>query len=141
MLASAADDATVLLAPAVTRAARVTIRLVGDDRALLRERGAARSMPAATYVSILVRAHLRNVVPIPDRELSTLRNTVNQLSVLGRNLNVMARLLHQDSRQAGPGGDELCMMLRLCEGLRDHVRAVIKANATSWEAGCVEQRQ
>jgi hypothetical protein len=26
-------------------------------------------------------------------------------------------------------------MLRICEALRDHVRALIKANLVSWEAG------
>jgi predicted DNA binding CopG/RHH family protein len=141
MLASATNDATVFLAPAATRDARVTIRLVGEDRTLLRERAAARAMPAATYVSILVRTHLRNVVPIPDRELSALRTAVNELSAVGRNLNAMARLLHQDGRQPGPGRDELHTMLRVCEGLRDHFRAVIKVNVISWEAGCVERSQ
>ena len=36
---------------------RLTIRLVPEDRLLLCERAAARGMPAATYVSSLVRAH------------------------------------------------------------------------------------
>jgi hypothetical protein len=30
-------------------------------------------------------------------------------------------------------------MLRVCEGLRDHFRALIKANLISWEVGHAEQ--
>jgi predicted DNA binding CopG/RHH family protein len=49
------------------RGARLTIRLVPEDRLLLCERAAARGMPAATYVSSLVRAHLRTLAPCPRR--------------------------------------------------------------------------
>jgi len=53
--------------------------------------GRVRTLPepkgtAATYVSVLVRAHLRQLAPLPDRELSALRSTVNELAALGRNL-------------------------------------------------------
>ena len=135
MLAAGAGDQGALPAPVRLRDARVTIRLVGDDQALLRERAAARAMPAATYVSSLVRAHLRQVAPLPDRELAVLRATVNELAAVGRNMNTMTRLLHQDSRQAGPGREDLRMMLRVCEALRDHFRGLIKANLVSWEVG------
>ena len=45
----------------IARDARITIRLVPEDRLLLRECAAARGMPAASYVSTLVRAHLRGL--------------------------------------------------------------------------------
>ena len=122
-------------APVSVRDTRVTIRLVADDLGLLRERAAARTMPAATYVSSLVRAHLRQLAPLPDRELAALRAVVNELTALGRNLNTMTRLLHQDSRQPGPGREEARIMLRICEALRDYVLALIKANLVSWEVG------
>jgi predicted DNA binding CopG/RHH family protein len=74
MLASAeTHTVSESFAPPDPRDARVTVRLVPEDRALLRERAAARSMPAATYVSVLVRSHLRRVAPLPDRELSSLQ--------------------------------------------------------------------
>jgi Mobilization protein NikA len=117
------------------RDARLTVRLMPEDRALLRERAVARSMPAATYVSVLVRSHLRRVAPLPDREVSSLQAAVRELTALGRNLNTMARLLHQDARQAVPGRQEVLAMLRICEALRDHVRALIKANLISWDIG------
>lgn len=70
MLASAGiDDVAEPIASPDPRDARLTIRLVPEDRALLRERAAARSMPVATYVSVLVRSHLRRLAPLPDREL------------------------------------------------------------------------
>ena len=106
-----------------------------EDRALLRERAAARSMPAATYVSVLVRSHLRRLAPLPDRELSSLRAAVRELAAIGRNLNTTARLLHQDVLQAAPGQQEVLAMLRICEALRGHVRALIKANLICWDIG------
>lgn len=140
MLASAEiEDFAEPVAPLDPRDARLTVRLVSEDRALLRERAAARTMPAATYVSVLVRAHLRRVAPLPDRELSSLQASVRELGAIGRNLNTMARLLQQDARQAAPGPQEVLAMLRICEALRDHVRALIKANLISWDIGHAEQ--
>lgn len=135
MLSAGAGDGAVSPAPGAVRDARVTIRLVADDQALLRERAAARTMPAATYVSSLVRSHLRQLAPLPDRELTALREAVNELAAVGRNLNTMTRLLQQGSRQPGPGLQETKVMLRLCEALRDHVRALLKANLVSWKVG------
>ena len=140
MLASAGiDDVAEPIASADPRDARVTIRLVPEDRALLRERAAARTMPAATYVSVLVRSHLRQLAPLPDRELSGLQAAVRELAAVGRNLNTMTRLLQQDARQAVPGRQEVLAMLRICEALRDRIRALIKANLVSWDIGHAEQ--
>jgi hypothetical protein len=49
------------------RVSRFSIRLRPDDQILLRERAASRGMPAATYVSVLTRAHLRSLSPLPNR--------------------------------------------------------------------------
>jgi hypothetical protein len=92
LLASATDDAAAPIAPPDPWDARLTVRLLPEDRALLRERAAARSMRAATYVSVLVRSHLRRLAPLPDRELSSLQASVRELAAVGRNLNTMARL-------------------------------------------------
>jgi hypothetical protein len=135
MLATGSGELIASVVPVDLRDARVTVRLVPEDRALLRERAAARTMPAATYVSSLVRAHLRQLAPLPDRELAALRATVNELAAVGRNLNTMTRLLHQDGRHPGPGLQETRVMLRICVALRDHVRALVKANLVSWQGG------
>jgi hypothetical protein len=39
------------------------------------------------------------------------------------------------SGHAVPGRDDLRAMLKVCEGLRDHVKALLKANLNSWETG------
>jgi len=47
------------------RGTGVTIRLRAEDQALLHARAAARGIPSATYVSMLTRAHLRNLTISP----------------------------------------------------------------------------
>jgi len=142
MLASSStDDLSEPVVPPDPRGARLTVRLVPEDRALLRERAAARTMPAATYVSVLVRSHLRRVAPLPDRELAHLRASIQQLAAIRRHLHSMARLLQQDTRQAVPGRQEVLAMLRVCEGLRDHFRELLKANLVSWDIGHAGQSQ
>jgi hypothetical protein len=84
------------------RDTRVTVRLRQDDQQLLKERAAARGMPAATYVSVLVRAHLRLLAPLPKEELLALRRTISDLSSIGRNLNQIARAANQTARAAAP---------------------------------------
>jgi len=119
----------------VSRDARLSISLAPDDRMLLTERATARGMRSATYVSVLVRAHLRQLAPLPERELAALRSTVNELVALGRNLNTMARLLQQDRRDAVPGRNEVQTMVKICEILVDRFRGLIRANLVSWDVG------
>jgi len=67
------------------KTARLMIRLRPDDQILLRDRAAARGMPAATYVSVLTRAHLRSLAPLPAEELLALKRTLGELGSIGRN--------------------------------------------------------
>ena len=135
LLAGAGEESTAERPAPVARDARVTVRLVPDDSLLLRERAAARGMPAASYVSTLVRSHLRSLAPLPDRELEALRSAVTQLAAIGRNLNAMTRTALAGGTVAGPSQEHLRLMLRLCEGVRDHVKGLIHTNIVSWEAG------
>jgi hypothetical protein len=135
MLATVPEEAIALVD---CRDARVTVRLVPEDRALLRERAMARNMPAATYVSMLVRAHLRHVAPLPSSELTALRAAVNDLAILGRYLNTIARLLQQDRREVVPGQRELFAMLKICDVTHDRFRELIRVNVVSWEVGHAE---
>ena len=95
-------------------------------------------MPSATYVSVLVRSHLRNLAPLPKEELLALKRSVAELGAVGRNLNQIARALNQGGKYSGPGREDLKAMLRVAEGLRDHVKALLKANQISWEQGHAE---
>src|SRR4051812_11144054 len=57
----------------VARGARLYVRLRSEDHILLRERAASRGMATATYGSMVLRAHLRGVAPLPEREFSELK--------------------------------------------------------------------
>jgi len=115
-----------------TRDARLCVRLRPEDRLLLRERATARGMAPATYVSVLVRAHVRGLAPLPMGELMALKRSVAELGAIGRNLNQIARALNQGERAALPGPGHLGTMLRIAEGLRDHFKGLLKANERSW---------
>jgi hypothetical protein len=120
------------------RVARLYVRLPREDYLLLHERAAARSTAAATYVSVLVRAHLRAIVPLPREELECLKRAVAELGAVGRNLNQIARAANQGTRIAGLGRDEFRAILKICEALRDHTKDLIKTNAASWTSGYAE---
>jgi hypothetical protein len=136
--ASCSDDTD--LEKISIRATRLTIRLVTEDQLLLKARASARGVAAATYVSMLVRAHLRVLSPIPKQELMVLRRSVTELGAMGRNLNQIARAANQGAQVVGPTREDLLAVLRACVGLRDHVAALMQANLASWETGHAEAR-
>lgn len=130
-----ASDPNVAPVTQPVRVARLSVRLTVEDWVLLQARAAARHMAPATYASMLLRAHLRTLAPLPKEELSVLKQSIAELSSIGRNLNQIARAVNESGRVIGPSPAELRALLNACEGLRDHVRALIKANVTSWTVG------
>lgn len=114
------------------------VRLRTEDKLLLDARGEARGMRPATYASVLLRAHLRSLTPLPKDELAALKQAVGELGAVGRNLNQIARSVNQGGRPAGPGRDEFRAILKICEALRDHTKGLIKANTASWATGYAE---
>lgn len=119
----------------VSRDARLSIRLAPDDRLLLTERAAARNMAVATYVSVLVRSHLRALVPLPKEELMALKRSVAELGAIGRNLNQIARVANQGGHPQAIGGEHVRAILKVSQGLRDHVKGLLRANERSWSSG------
>ncbi len=117
------------------RARRLTVRLRPEDQMLLRDRASARGMAPATYVSVLVRSHLRSMAPLPKVELLALRKAITELGGIGRNLNQIARAANQSGRLNGPGREHVAAMVRVCSALRDHVKGLLSANLRSWEQG------
>lgn len=115
--------------------ARLSVTLRPDDRQLLHERAVARGMPEATYVSVLVRAHLRDLTPLPKEELLALKRAGAELGAVGRNLNQVARAMNSGRSGTGVSREDLRAILKVCEALRDHVKSLIKVNAISWESG------
>jgi hypothetical protein len=92
-------------------------------------------MAPATYVSVLTRAHLRSLAPLPREELLALKRTVGELGAIGRNLNQIVPAANQGDPVDGPGMQEAQLMLRICGALRDHVKALLPANPRSWQQG------
>jgi hypothetical protein len=89
-------------------------------------------MTAATYASVLVRAHLRSLAPLPKEELMALKRSVVELGAFGRNLNQIARAVNQGERGTLPGRADIVTMLRIVEALRNHFKGLFKANELSW---------
>jgi hypothetical protein len=119
----------------VSATGRLSIRLRSDDFLLLRERALGRSMPRSTYVSLLVRSHLRAATPLPTAELDGLKRSVAEISAIGRSLNQIARAVNRGERGNGVSKADLQALLRALEGLRAHIKALINANLTSWRTG------
>lgn len=117
------------------RQARLTIRLQASDHLLLRERSEARATPAATYVSVLVRSHLRALSPLPKAELLALKRSIAELAAIGRNINQIAKVANDGGKLPGTVREEFRAMLKICEALRENTKALLKANVTSWSAG------
>ena len=116
------------------------MRIRPDDQQLLRERAAARGMPAATYLSVLTRAHLRGLAPLPKAEWLTLEKIVTELSRLGRNFNQLARAANRGERVTAPGRNDFVDFVRICEALRDETKKLLQANLKSWQQGYEEPK-
>jgi hypothetical protein len=119
----------------VNRDSRLYVRLRPEDHLLLRERAVGRGMAAATYISMLVRAHLRGTAPIPDREMSELRRSVTVLGEIARQLHSLTLVTPRTVPTGLATVADLHALLRACEGLRTNTKALIAANVASWEAG------
>ena len=119
----------------INRDARLYIRLAPEDRILLKDRATARGMASATYVSLLVRSHLRDIAPLPKAEYLALKESIVELAAIGRNLNQIARALHQGGRPALPARAEVVLMLKIAVTVRDQFKALLSANERSWRQG------
>jgi len=114
---------------------RIYVRLRREDHLLLQARASARGLRSATYVSALTRCHLRRVTPLPKEEFLTLKRSISELAAIGRNLNQIARAANENGRMPGSAREEFRAMLKVCEALREHTKALLKANESSWRSG------
>lgn len=132
----AADVSGATQALATTGAARpMLVRLRNEDRLLLDARAQARSMRPATYASVIIRAHLRKLTPLPREELLALKRSTAELGAIGRNINQIAGVLNEGGRAPESVREEFRAMLKICEELRDHTKVLLKSNLKSWETG------
>jgi len=114
---------------------KISVRLRADDYRFLRDRSLVRRIRPSTYVSLLVRSHLRSVTPLPTEELAALKRSVAEVGAIGRNLNQIARALNQGEHANAPDLAYLQGVIKILAGLRDHTKALVTANAESWESG------
>ena len=111
------------------------VHLTTDDRLLLDARAEARGMRPATYASVLLRAHLRQLTPLPKDELLALKRSIAELGAIGRNINQIARAVSGGGELTGSMRVEFSAMLKICQAMRDNTKALLKANLASWAAG------
>src|ERR1700727_1468605 len=104
------------------------VRLRNEDRLLLDARAEARGMRPATYASVLLRSHMRQLTPLPKEELLALKRSIALLASIGRNINQIAKVANQGGRIPDSGGAEFGAMLKICVALRDNTKALLKAN-------------
>lgn len=126
-------------APAAVRTglrdARLWVRLNAEDRRLLRERANARQLPAATYVALLVRAHLLEQPPLPRHELAAVLRATAEVAAIGRNLNQYVRAVQAGAPAAGFGVENAKALIRVCEALHGGIKRLLAENTSSWRAG------
>jgi hypothetical protein len=113
----------------------ILVRLRSEDRLLLDARAEARGMRSATYVSVLIRSHLRTLAPLPKDELLALKRSIAELATIGRNINQIAKAVNKGGIAPGSVREEFRAMLKICEALRDNTKALLKANEVSWQTG------
>jgi Bacterial mobilisation protein (MobC) len=113
------------------------VRLRDEDKLLLDARAEARGMRPATYASVLLRSHLRQLTPLPKDELLALKRSIAMLASIGRNINQIAKAANQGGRTPDSLGEEFRAMLKICVALRDNTKGVLKANEISWGRGYV----
>lgn len=89
-------------------------------------------MAWGTYAAVALRAHLRHAIPLPKEELNALKRSVAELGAIGRNLNQIARAVNSGQRASLPGRQEVADMLKIAEDLRDHIKALVRANTATW---------
>jgi hypothetical protein len=111
------------------------VRLTAEDRLLLDARAEARGMRPATYASVLLRSHLRQLTPLPKDELLALKRSIAELGSIGRNINQIARAVSGGGELPGSLRGEFPAMLKICSALRDNIKALLSANLASWAAG------
>jgi hypothetical protein len=113
---------------------RITIRLRESDRRLLERRASRREMKPATYLVMLVRAHLREDRPLPLHELNELKMTVARISALDRHLQ---RLTAEGPTsvpwRAADIGAALSQASAEVREVRRFVSAIVQSNLLSWE--------
>jgi hypothetical protein len=141
MLVTATPPPDPTPVPESAPSSRLSVRLRDDDLLMLRGRAQARGMPAATYVSFLLRSHLRHLAPLPDAELQAFKSAIGEVKAIGRNLNQIARATYAGRVTGGAAVDDLRALLTACTKLWESMKRVVSVNLESWESGNDQTRR
>jgi len=102
---------------------RMSLRLKADDCALLAARAARRGMRTASYVAMLVRAHIRREKPLPMPEIELLKVSVAHFGALSRRMGESTSFT-----------DDLLELRTLVQTVRREVAEIVRSNLMSWES-------
>ena len=80
------------------------VRLRDEDKLLLDARAEAQGMRPATYASVLLRSHLRQLTPLPKEEYLALKRSIAVLASIGRNINQIAKVANGGGRMPESAG-------------------------------------
>ena len=113
---------------------RITLRLRPGDGKWLRLRAHSRGMKYSTYAAALIRAHVRANPPMPIEELARLERSLAEVSAIGRRLSQIAQGMRDEHGVDPRLREELAVVLRAVNEVRQAVREVVKVNRISWES-------
>jgi hypothetical protein len=82
------------------------------------------------------------LAPLPRVELDALKRSVAELGAIRRYLAQISGATNAVGRSESPDPRAAFVaMLKICEALRDHVKALIKANLASWNLGHADSKK
>jgi len=120
-------------APTETKDNYLPVRLSSATKGALLKRASEHRMKTGPYVLALLRAHLSQKPSFTEIELEVLRQTNNELTAIGRNVNQIARALNISIDNVHlVKANEMESVARKVKECRDYVRNLIRANLASW---------
>lgn len=120
-------------APTETKDKRLGIFLTAAMKAEVEQRAREAGMSVSSYGNGLLMAHLKQKPYFTAIELDVLRQSNNELTAIGRNINQIARALNTsiDNTHLINVG-ELEGLAYLVKENRNYVRSLMRANLSSW---------
>lgn len=112
---------------------RVTLRLRPGDRERVDARAAARRMKTSSYLTMLVRNHVRSAAVMPCAEVDLLKATTGHLAALSRQLRLLTGSVDAAEGQSAEVRALLVDLGRTVESVREAVAGVVRLNLLSWE--------
>lgn len=119
--------------PTETKDNYLPVRLSSAAKGALLKKASEHRMKAGPYVLALLRAHLSQKPFFTEIELEVLRQTNNELTAIGRNVNQIARALNISIDNAHlVKANEMESVAGKVKECRNYVRNLIRANLAAW---------